>query len=240
MIIMGMPVTVELAGKGAATAIDEIFAYFHGIDARYSPYIESSELSRINKGMPIATASEEMQYVLELCERTRQETKGYFDIRKGKFIDTSGLVKGWAIQNAANQLRLLGYQDFYIEAGGDVQADGHGPDGGPWSLGIRNPFDIMTIVKTLRVSNLGVATSGTYIRGEHIYDPIHKFRNPQGVKSLTVIGPNIYEADRFATAAFAMGLKGISYIESLKGFEAYVIDNNKMATFTTGLQSYVA
>ncbi len=57
--------------------------------------------------------------------------------------------------------------------------------------------------------------------------------------SLTVIGPNIYDADRFATAAFAMGRDGIYFIENLEGFEGYMIDKNGMATFTTGFEGYV-
>ena len=49
-----------------------------------------------------------------------------------------------------------------------------------------------------------------------------------------MIGPNIYEADRFATAAFAMGRDGILFIEELQGFEGYMIDRNGMATLTSG------
>ncbi len=60
------------------------------------------------------------------------------------------------------------------------------------------------------------------------------------VKSLTVIGPDIYEADRFATAAFAMGRGGIDFIESLEGFEGYMIDASKTATFTSGFGRYAA
>ena len=42
--------------------------------------------------------------------------------------------------------------------------------------------------------------------------------------SITVIGPDVLEADRFATAAFAMGKDGIMFIEQLPGFEGYSID----------------
>jgi FAD:protein FMN transferase len=83
----------------------------------------------------------------------------------------------------------------------------------------------------------GVATSGNYIRGAHIYDP--KTENPlKDLVSITVIGPNVYEADRFATAAFAMGEKGIYFIESLKGFEEYAIDKAGIATQTSGFKKY--
>jgi thiamine biosynthesis lipoprotein len=90
------------------------------------------------------------------------------------------------------------------------------------------------------LTDCGVATSGTYVRGQHIYDPIHNQTLPDGVVSLTVIGPNIYEADRFATAAFAMGLEGIYFIESLEGFEGYLINQQGQATFTSGFTEYIS
>ncbi len=74
------------------------------------------------------------------------------------------------------------------------------------------------------MSDCGVATSGTSIRGQHIYNPQDDAAPIDEIVSLTVIGPNIYEADRFATAAFAMGSDGIVFIEQLDGFEGYMID----------------
>jgi thiamine biosynthesis lipoprotein ApbE len=47
------------------------------------------------------------------------------------------------------------------------------------------------------------------------------------------------KADRFATAAFAMGKRGIYFIEQLPGFEGYVINASARATFTTGFERYV-
>ncbi|MGH7193526.1 MAG: FAD:protein FMN transferase, partial [Candidatus Saccharimonadales bacterium] len=82
-------------------------------------------------------------------------------------------------------------------------------------------------------------TSGTAIRGQHIYDPHRPDKPIEEIVSLTVIGPDIYEADRFATAAFAMGKAGIGFIGSLDGFEGYMIDAAKQATFTDGFEGYV-
>ena len=134
-------------------------------------------------------------------------------MHQGK-LDPSGLVKGWAIQNAAEQLREKSVKNFYIDAGGDIQVSGKNAQGEPWLIGIRNPFNGEEIIKTIAVSTEGVATSGTYIRGEHIYNPLDSDKAPKVVKSLTVIGSNIYEADRFATAAFAMGAEGIKFIRN--------------------------
>jgi thiamine biosynthesis lipoprotein len=89
------------------------------------------------------------------------------------------------------------------------------------------------------VSDQAVATSGTYIRGNHIYSPKEKDRTEFEIVSMTIIGPNIYEADRFATAAFAMGSKGIHFIETLPDLEAYMINKKGIATMTTGFEKYI-
>jgi thiamine biosynthesis lipoprotein len=94
------------------------------------------------------------------------------------------------------------------------------------------------------VTEEGIATSGTYERGDHIYNPqgrqIPKLvRNDSEVVSVTVIAKNIYDADRFATAAFAMGRNGIYFLEAKKGLEAYMIDKQGIATSTNGFSKYV-
>lgn len=234
-----MPITIEIVDKGKGRLTKMVFDYFRAIDARYSTYKKDSEISKINEGLPKTKWSKEMRAVLELCEQTRKETKGHFNIiHKGK-RDPSGLVKGWAINNAANKLRKNGVSNFYIEAGGDIQASGNKGKNKPWTVGIRNPFNINEIIKVITVSSEGVATSGTYIRGQHIYSPVKSNAEISRVKSLTVIGPNIYEADRFATAAFAMGEEGISFIESRPNLEGYMVTNNKLATYTSGFERYV-
>lgn len=238
-LIMGMPITLEIVGSKNKRMFDKIFAYFRAVDARYSPYKKDSELSQINRGLSRDKWSSEMSQVMDLCEETKSLSGGYFDINSDGQIDPSGLVKGWAINNAANLLKDEGVNDFYIEAGGDIQISGKNEKGDLWSVGIRNPFNIDEIVKVLMLSDAGIATSGTYLRGEHIYNPHDRIKKPEGIKSLTVIGPNVYEADRFATAAFAMGGNGIGFINALPGFEGYMIDDDKRATYTKGFDVYV-
>ncbi len=249
--LMGMPITIEIiedphaAEKAATKIFDEVFAYFTHIDETFSTYKSTSEITAINDdSLALANASEEMQLVFALSEETKRETNGYFDIEtpNGKY-DPSGLVKGWAIWNAAQLLQKRGFENFYVDAGGDIQPHGHNADGKKWAVGIKNPFNPNENIKVVHVTTEGVATSGTYIRGLHIYDPRGNGgagAPVDGIVSLTVIGPNIYEADRFATAAFAMGAEGINFIEKLEGFEGYIIDKNKIATMTTGFKKYAA
>ncbi len=315
---MGMPITVEVVDPGVTEAdIANVFAYFRTVDETFSTYKEHSEISKINRGELRADEySDDMKTIFALSEQTRQETQGYFDIRHNGVTDPSGIVKGWAILQAATMLKAAGFMHFYIDAGGDIQVAGN-KGGNAWRIGIRNPFNRNEIVKVLSITDKGIATSGTAIRGQHIYDPHNPPRerphphNPHrgrplapihtanaasatlkcepetplratasqssgsirsasashsssvkgerspphfhtspaptdivrqhitDIVSLTVVGPNVYEADRFATAAFAMGKKGIYFIEQLPGFEGYMIDASARATFTSGFERYV-
>ncbi len=241
-LMMGMPITVEIADTRASdSALQKVFDYFQYVDNTFSTYKDTSEVTAINKGLiPKNAYSKDMKTVFALSEETKKITHGYFDIaRADGTYDPSGLVKGWAICNAANLLADDGYQNFYIDAGGDIEARGYNSSGNPWRVGIRNPFNQEQIVKTLHITNTGVATSGTYIRGQHIYNPKERNLPIEDILSLTVIGPNVYEADRFATAAFAMGKEGISFIETgLDGFEGYMIKADGIATMTSGFEKY--
>jgi FAD:protein FMN transferase len=264
-LMWGMPITVAIvehapqaeraavradtssggaAGAGEAASskdlIARVYDYFAYIDDTFSTYKPDSEISRINDGrLALDDASTDMRAVFALAEGLRQETDGYFNITRDGMTDPSGLVKGWAVSNAATTLRGAGCDDFYVEAGGDFQAEGLNAEGRPWRVGIRNPFITGEIVKVLSISGQGVATSGTYIRGPHIYNPVTGGLPGREIVSITVIGPDVYEADCYATAAFAMGRQGIKFIEALPGFEGYMIDINKQATFTSGFDRYV-
>lgn len=238
-LIMGMPVIVEIVGAGAES-LEPLFDYFRRVDEQFSTYKSSSEVSRINRGeITPPEYSPEMREVLSLAEETEKASRGYFNVRTPDgTLDPSGIVKGWAIKNAAELARTAGHADHWVEAGGDIQVAGHNEEGGPWRVGIRNPFNEKEIVKVLYLRNRGIATSGTYIRGNHIYDPHTGKPVSSDIVSLTVIGPDVCEADRFATAAFAMGSDGIRFIESLDGFEGYAIDKDGQATMTSGFSAY--
>jgi len=238
---MGMPVTVEIVDAQATNALfDSVYIYFEYVDEKFSTYKKNSEISKINRGeLSLEEASFDMRTIFALAEQTRDETEGFFDIKHTGQYDPSGLVKGWAILNASNILLDRGCKNFYVEAGGDVQVHGKNDEGKDWRIGIRNPFDDEEIVKAVAISNQGMATSGTYVRGQHIYNPHDEKCVLSDVMSITVIGPDIYDADRFATAAFAMGKDGIFFIERLEGFEGYMIDKDKLGTFTSDFERYV-
>ncbi len=131
---MGMPITVAILDDNATQAdIERVFAYFRSIDDTFSTYKEESEISKINRGeLAEVDYSEAMKTILALSEQTTQETQGYFDIHRNGIIDPSGIVKGWAIFQAAQMLKEVGFANFYIDAGGDIQVAGM-KAGHPWA-----------------------------------------------------------------------------------------------------------
>lgn len=240
--IMGMPVTLDLPDAAAPTLFELGFDMFRAFDQRFSTYRDDSEVAAFNRGeLSVETVSREFVYVLAIAERARVASGGYFDIRRpdGR-IDPSGVVKGWAILRVARRLEAEGAASGYVDAGGDVQVWGSASGGGPWRVGIRNPFDPSQIVKTIVPGRRGVATSGSYARGNHIYDPLHPGRVLDEMVSLTVVAADVLEADLLATAGFAMGREGLDFLCRLPDVEAYGIDRDGVATFTQGFRALVA
>ena len=241
-VIMGMPISMAVLDEGACQwDLDAVFAEFTAADRQFSPFKDDSEISRLNRGeIAEQDLTPRMREVFALCEKTKAETAGFFNIvRPDGTIDPCGMVKGWAIRNAALQLTGMGFTDFCIAAGGDIQCHGVNDEGKDWTVGIRNPFQPDEIVKVLIPRGCGVATSGNYLRGDHIYDPHTGRYGSDDIVSLTIIGADVMEADRYATASFAMGRGGIQFIESMPGLEGYEIDRHGMARMTSGLEKYL-
>lgn len=238
---MGMPIEIEIVDSSAQTALEAAFTYLVSVDKRFSTYKKDSEISRMNRGeITLSEASADMREVFVLAEKTKKETNGYFNIcRPDGRIDPSGIVKGWAILNTAALIRNSGHENYFVNAGGDIAMNGATAEGKDWSVGIRNPFNINEIVKVVHPRGKGIATSGSYIRGNHIYNPHTPKQELKEIVSITVIGPDVLEADRFATAAFAMGKRGIIFIENLSGFEGYMIDVEGVASMTSGFKAFI-
>ena len=122
-------------------------------------------------------------------------------------IDLGAVAKGLAVDLAARELSP--FENFAVNAGGDLYLGGRNPESGPWSIGIRHPRHDTDLIEAVRVSNRAVCTSGDYEKrsadgGHHILDP-RTGASANGVASVTVIAPTAMLADALATAAFVLG-----------------------------------
>ena len=236
--IMGMPITIEAVGDNVTQAvIEEVFSRFQEIDDRFSTYKPGSEISRLNFGtLDSHDASEEVRAVLDECARLARLTRGYFKIRRDGMIDPSGYVKGWAIYQAARLLDRRFITRYCIDAGGDMQIRGEAPTGGFWKIGITHPFQSGKLAKLIDVKNAAVATSGTYLRGGHILNPITGLNVTDPV-SLTVIGAQIDQVDALANAAICMGEDGLAFVQQQR-CEAVMITQSGKVLQTLGFRRY--
>jgi thiamine biosynthesis lipoprotein len=161
--------------------------------------------------------------VLARCEALHHETDGYFSAYASGRLDPSGLVKGWSVDRAAGLLADAGCENYAVNAGGDIRLRGGAFPEAVWSVGIQHPRLRDRVAAVVEGSDLAVATSGAYARGDHVLDP-HTRRPPSGVLSVTVTGPDLATADAYATAAFAMGARAPAWTASLPaGYEAMTI-----------------
>jgi thiamine biosynthesis lipoprotein ApbE len=63
---------------------------------------------------------------------------------------------------------------------------------------------------------------------------------PRELLSVTVVGPYLAHADAYATAAFAMGLAGVRWVDSLPGYAACAATADGRLVTGRGLRHYLA
>jgi thiamine biosynthesis lipoprotein len=233
--VMGMPIVVDVRDDEATPdVLDEVFDWFRWVDATFSTYKPDSEISRIGRGeLALEDAHPSVRVVLDRCAELRTETDGYFDERFGGSLDPSGLVKGWSVDAAAELLDGRGLRNYAVNAGGDMRVRGGALPEPLWTIGIQHPIERDGVAAVLDASDLAIATSAAYARGEHVLDP-HTRRPPQDVLSVTITGPDLATADAYATAAFAMGARGPHWTARLRGYEAMTILSDHRVLSTPG------
>jgi thiamine biosynthesis lipoprotein len=207
----------------------------HHADETFSTYRDDSAIRRLDRHeLALEEASADVRHVLATCEALRQETGGAFDARARGSLDPSAYVKGWAAQRAADLLVAEGFGDVCVSAGGDVAARGSAAPGVPWRVGIQHPRDRAALAAVVQATDLSVATSGAYERGEHLVDP-RTGRPPTGVLSVTVTGPDLGRADAYSTAAFALGSEAAGWTMRLpRGYEAMTVTADDQVLSTPG------
>ena len=227
-----MPVTIDVRGVDPhPELLERAFAELRHIDAEFSPFIASSAVSRVNRGeLRLEDADAELRQVLDLCRLYEVATDGVFNPWHDGRFDPSGLVKGWAIDRCGSLLERAGARRYFVDAGGDVLARGGRAEGEPWRIGIRHPLERDRVFRVVEADDLAVATSGTYEKGDHIWNRAEG----ADLLSFTVVGRDIVEADVFATACFAMGLAGLEFLGAHPGLEGLAVDAALVGHWTPG------
>jgi len=162
--------------------------------------------------------------------------------RPGMQIGFGAIGKGFAADRAAELLRRHGFENFIIDAGGDVLISGS-RGGTPWQVAIRHPRR-GGLLAVYGVADRAIATSGDYqqfsviddVRYAHIIDPRTGWPARQ-LASVTVITRRAIGADALATALFVMGPEqGLAYVESCNDTEALMVLEDGSTRSSSGLR----
>ena len=139
----------------------------------------------------------------------------------GVRLDLGGIGKGYAVDRAARVLTPLA--DTLVDAGGDIFASGHGPDGDGWVVSVANPFNEDENLDVVRLRDQALATSTVTRRRwqrdgvwlHHLIDPRTGEPALSDAVSVSVVASNTIEADVFAKVALLMGSEnGRQFLEA--------------------------
>ena len=171
--------------------------------------------------------------------------KGNPDVK----LDFNAIAQGYSVDLLAEFLQEKGIENFMVELGGEVFAQGVNHIGNPWSIAIDKPLEESAereFQAILPLNNHAVATSGNYrkfyeVDGKkyaHTIDPRTGYPVQHNLLSATVVASDCATADAYATAFMVMGIEGTIEFLNLYpdlGLELYLIfeENGELQTITT-------
>ena len=201
---------------------------------------------------------EEIDAWLELtgCDKLILEEGMLYKASPGVTIDLSAIAKGYGSDIACNYLVDAGFENVFVEVGGEIMVNGKNIHSEGWRIGVDRPQLASTPGESLQhilaVSDYGVATSGDYrnyreVEGRritHTIDPRTGYPIEHSLASATVISTTCMDADGYATAAMVMGLtEGLVWLEELENVEGLLITRSDDGGFsehmTTGFAAYI-
>ncbi len=218
----------ELNADERDAAIDAAWNLIRHFDDTYTLYQPDSPINHFRAGQEV-DLGEDFDDILELCTHAFTLSGGLFDPWTPEGFDPTGIVKGYAAERAIALLHSRGIPEATLNAGGDIALNGDRRR----RLGITHPFARESLWGIVEVGAGGLATSGVYERGPHIFNP----RNREvAALAATVFGARLSIADALATACVAGGKDTLAYFTQ-SGYEALVIDRSGSATITNGFRS---
>ena len=162
-------------------------------------------------------------------------------------LDLGAIAKGYGVDVIGRLLDGAGYENWFVEIGGEVSVRGTNPEGEPWRIGIQYPQPLAEGFQgILHLTNGAVATSGDYqnfIEHEgmiysHLLDPRHGHAVLSDTASVTVLAPGCMDADAAATALFVMDIEeALTWIEEQPEAEALFLMRSEDGQITERFSS---
>jgi len=169
--------------------------------------------------------------------------------KKGMSITLGGIAKGYAVDKVVALIKKAGFNDFMVQAGGDMYISGKKGDQ-PWVVGIRDPRGKEgDLFAGMPIENHSFSTSGDYERGfvkdgvryHHILDP-RDGQPAHASRSVTIRAKDAYTADAWSKVMFIVGWKaGMDIIKKYKltDFEVVWVDDKNEVHMTPTIEKEI-
>jgi len=201
-------------------------------DISVEPVVELFRKS-LGQEVPRKPSEAEMREALELVDPDGiRLSRGRVQLNKsGMGITLDGIAKGYIVDAIAGVLEKSKIKNYLINAGGDIRTAGTKENRQPWTVAVQDPAKQGRFPDAISLNYGAVATSGSYEvyfdrdrLFHHIVDS-NSGRSPNSLTSVSVVAPSATAADALATSVFVMDShKGIEFVNSLRGCECLIID----------------
>ena len=164
-------------------------------------------------------------------------------------IDGGAVAKGQACDVIAGLLKEQGCQNYLVDIGGEVVAQGVNDKGDAWRIGVTKPNlnnegAQKELQEILAVTHIHMATSGNYRnfyydgeeRRSHTIDPRTGYPVQHSLLSATVVSSSCMRADALATACMVLGAEeALAMIERAQDAACYLIvaKNDSLTVITS-------
>lgn len=151
-------------------------------------------------------------------------------------IDFNAIAQGYTVDLIAEYFLRNGCNNFIVEVGGEVRANGAKEGNNPWIVGIEKPApndsSAQSIQHKIQLLNKSISTSGNYrkyfikdgIKYSHEIDPKTGYPVHHSLLSVSIIANDCTTADAYATAFMIMGInKAKEFLKHHSEIEAYFI-----------------
>lgn len=163
-----------------------------------------------------------------------EANKTIFITNKGTKIELGAIGKGYVANKMKQKLISLGIENGMVNAGGDLTVWGYNAKGEDWRIGVADPNKKENHIAFIPLHNESLATSGNYERfaiidGEMYSHIIHpKTGYPvKGIKSVTVLSPDVELCDAIATSVFLLGTKdGLAFVNQFDDLKCFIVDDH--------------
>jgi thiamine biosynthesis lipoprotein len=160
-------------------------------------------------------------------------------------IDLGGYVKGWTVDRAARY--MASSETWCINAGGDLLARGHGPEGLGWMIGVEDPHQSAKVLATISVVDAAIATSSTVRRrwktetgaAHHLIDPRTGRPSDTDLASVTVMASRAADAEVLSKQLILLGSHDGHLLAETREMPAFFVDRSGAVTLTSKMEEHI-